>query len=506
MMESLVNKQTVQVYVYHGRAEGAIVQGDDSSTVYSHRRVRLTWQVQKADLPNSADTQAATWTPAPTIKATPAPTIKATPAPTIKATPAPTIKATPAPTTKATPAPTTKATPAPTPKCPNPTESHKVHVPHKSVCKNNPDKNDKLFDRSIACCCSLRVYSLCDIAEVIVDLKKDKVIIRFDLDGVMDSTGKKQDSPGSGSKIKCKGHPGSPKWPMPGVDTCDQDDDTEVITIDIKQFKGCGYRFLVCANTPNNSWMKGDKDEKDSGCCVTVTIPAVPGSACQDPHFTGFDGVKYDFHGIDNKVFNLISAPAAQLNALFAPAQAVAGQTFMTEMGFRTTAGDRILVKATEFGKLSVNLNGEDMLPLPEGSELVLRSATKVGLLRRGLGNGETVVITTPDMRVRIFSPEWDQAGEITIVHLNLAVEVLNAGVSMHGVLGQTYAKAATTASSITNENAVDSGYADYHTEIQGKAEDYLVADLFASEFAFNMFASPGMTVQGTTARRSLRA
>jgi len=53
---------------------------------------------------------------------------------------------------------------------------------------------------------------------------------------------------------------------------------------------------------------------------MTATVNVVGcTSACGDPHFTGYDGVRYGFQGEPNKTFALISDPSVQINSVFIP-------------------------------------------------------------------------------------------------------------------------------------------------------------------------------------------
>jgi len=53
------------------------------------------------------------------------------------------------------------------------------------------------------------------------------------------------------------------------------------------------------------------------GSGASETLPAPPPSVNGDPQFTGFVGQSYQIHGVSGNVYNVLSTPSFQLNALF---------------------------------------------------------------------------------------------------------------------------------------------------------------------------------------------
>jgi len=101
------------------------------------------------------------------------------------------------------------------------------------------------------------------------------------------------------------------------------------------------------ASTYNAATSTANAASSTSGSAVPpFTSPCANlglGSGCKDPHFVGFDGSVYDFHGRFNTVFALITDSMFEVNALFSEftdgwtkwKKNGAAQSWMTEIGIR---------------------------------------------------------------------------------------------------------------------------------------------------------------------------
>lgn len=189
----------------------------------------------------------------------------------------------------------------------------------------------------------------------------------------------------------------------------------------------------------------------------------------RDPHFRGFDGSKFDFHGRPGYVFNIITDSKFQVNAEFT-ASASSGETFMGRLGIRIDS-HRILVTPE-----SVELNG---VAVAAGEARELRSLTAgEGLLTRMRNH---VAIVFPRIHIGVFIKKHAEGS-----HLDFSSQI-NCFSNPHGILGQTarflveVREPTPIIATAKSDNTI--GF------LEGNPEDYLVSDgIFGTEFVFNRF------------------
>eukprot|EP00028_Trichosphaerium_sp_Am-I-7-wt_P001847 CAMPEP_0168531020 /NCGR_PEP_ID=MMETSP0405-20121227/15113_1 /TAXON_ID=498012 /ORGANISM="Trichosphaerium sp, Strain Am-I-7 wt" /LENGTH=305 /DNA_ID=CAMNT_0008555571 /DNA_START=335 /DNA_END=1249 /DNA_ORIENTATION=+ len=148
-----------------------------------------------------------------------------------------------------------------------------------------------------------------------------------------------------------------------------------------------------------------------------------------DPHFVGFLGQKYDFHGESGSIFNLVTDNNFQLNAFFVDAdlRRMKNKTYMGQLGFRI-GNDKIF-----FG---CNRRDGTTTSLINGKEFTSTGKTWLqhGNVQR-LSSGSTII---ESMQYR-FRVKFSRSSHSTC-HVNFKAKYLKvANLPIpHGVLGQT--------------------------------------------------------------------
>lgn len=256
-----------------------------------------------------------------------------------------------------------------------------------------------------------------------------------------------------------------------------------------------------------HSMPSGDILAHHAWCRFTVPkIGNAGGSG--DPQFTGFQGQSFQFHGLPDEHFNLISSPSVQLNAHFVyisagtcdytetPCWTHPG-TYMDVLGFTIAETQVKIAAGPHHAGLRIWSNGTEIV---RGESLALSNYTDATLTytRDGRVHIETEAIT-----YQIVNSDSFLNFDATLNDQTL----LSAGRAHHSVTDQTLCK----------ENYADSG--DYRTvekmvaekyhvqapihglvgqtwrnvkicgrDWMGTIEDYLVSSLFASDYHYNYF------------------
>lgn len=220
-----------------------------------------------------------------------------------------------------------------------------------------------------------------------------------------------------------------------------------------------------------------------------INPAAFPAGVAGDPMFVGLRGQKFQVHGIDGAVYNLISDENAQVNARFAflngprpcpimpstslPSRACWSHpgSYLGELGLQTAAGDRIVLVAGDA------VNGFESLTLNDQT-INIGSSSSLRQLNRHLEAGSVVFNSTHEVTIKL------SVFELVIENIDGFLNLREVSVSAaewrwlknaHGLLGQTW------------QNKRYSGSV---KEIEGEVDDYTIqsGDLMGSDFMFNRF------------------
>jgi len=204
----------------------------------------------------------------------------------------------------------------------------------------------------------------------------------------------------------------------------------------------------------------------------TNTSPCGPGTGtvCQDPHFVGYDGSVYDFQGVPNKIFSLVSDSILQINSLFsefpdhmAKKVKYGGKTWLSAIGVKCFNSSVIVSHPSS---LQVDINES------EDSVMLVQHSSSVNIV---CGDFWNVTISN--------QKEWTTGGYILRLH---AVVIHLPAQAPHGVLGQTlrYAYAGDRQPHPVNGHGLQG-----KGVVEGTMEDYIVHDgILGNEFKFNKF------------------
>lgn len=234
--------------------------------------------------------------------------------------------------------------------------------------------------------------------------------------------------------------------------------------------------------------------------------------AAGDPHFIGLDGSSYDFHGVSGLVFNLVSEPESQLNALFHNLNMPTGDnTFIKALGLQQSGHGVVVDLGVDDCVAGVASNHTLHIAIDGGAPVdpahlstITHPAVKGTLLQlhkdrdltvdyrathgNASGVDEHVTLRTDRLMYTIHR----QAGAC---HLDVDMAVLDAALlgatTMHGVLGQTARWVGTNASA---KNAVI-----------GDESDYIESGLLTHDSKFAVVRIPS-TPSTPSTRKSLVA
>jgi len=207
------------------------------------------------------------------------------------------------------------------------------------------------------------------------------------------------------------------------------------------------------------------------GCFVDCSTPGCPPAGCQsicdDPHFVGLDGNRYDFMGTANTTFALLSDDEIELNSRF-----VQGQTNLTSNS--TYLGQTCLRVCNEtvifHPNKTVIANGKQV-------EHVLSQPVSFGGHFQVVSlNSHTVKVTVSDRWVLEVAMMGDR---VNINHVTPINDIRHSKV--HGVLGHTlYGPDSGPGCNSAKQGAC---------EVAGKYEDYEVhGDLCSPDWMHSQF------------------
>lgn len=149
-----------------------------------------------------------------------------------------------------------------------------------------------------------------------------------------------------------------------------------------------------------------------------AVIPNAVSRGQGDPHFTGFNGHRFDYHGIPGHIFNLLSDAKIQVNSLFSSWKD-SGSTIMEQIGV-LIGKDKLLVSRSGHP----NLNGNS---LGSGQSVELKNGAVTV-------SGNTVSISTKEYLINIFD-----RGVCLDIDIKTTSEGINRDEVMPGgIIGQT--------------------------------------------------------------------
>jgi len=204
-----------------------------------------------------------------------------------------------------------------------------------------------------------------------------------------------------------------------------------------------------------------------------------------DPEFMGFLGQKFEVHGVPNSVFNIITSPLLQYNALFVYIGEKSDYaakcnttrthpwthagTYLGTLGFKTVGGDKVMLASGSCldGIKSVKVNGK-----------VIKVGDKVELT--GAESQSQSVFFKNQFQVELKFAEVELTLTNSDMFFNQQVAMTTYGeenLQTHGLLGQTWNDATYTTGGVRRV-------------YEGVSSDYLVQDedLFGDEFVYNRF------------------
>ena len=233
----------------------------------------------------------------------------------------------------------------------------------------------------------------------------------------------------------------------------------------------------------------------NSTCNVVSSSTGAAGRVLGDPQFTGFLGQRYQVHGVDGYVYNLISAASLQLNARFTFLQSgrcptVSGVvasdscwshpgSYLGELGLQLLVDGQLhrllLVSGgAEQGFLQVQWDGVDVSVGASGSVGDHVSDDEVSWLRV---SSHELRVTTP-----LFS--FTFANSDRFINQQVQLRVPTHTLSTHGLLGQTHRRPRGASA------AAVQGHRATRDVLEGDVDDYTLTEqhVFGTDFRFNQF------------------
>ena len=219
-------------------------------------------------------------------------------------------------------------------------------------------------------------------------------------------------------------------------------------------------------------------------------------SAVGDPLFAGFQGQRYQVHGIDGAVYALLSQRSLHINALFVfldsgKCPVVGGVqqqancwshpgSYFGQLAFQTNQGVQleIVAGAANKGIERLQLNGQDVL-IAAGEQVVA-----------GSGDSQLVVKVLSSHALSIETGNYQMQIDNSDMFLNLAaLRVMDWGRLIrtdqpHGLLGQSWTRRS-RAGKLSKDGLVN-----VKDVVEGDVDDYVVAEdsMLGTDFAYSKF------------------
>ena len=198
----------------------------------------------------------------------------------------------------------------------------------------------------------------------------------------------------------------------------------------------------------------------DEDCHPEIGVDAgETGSIVGDPHFTGFDGERYDIQGEDGKIYNLLSDKGIQVNGKFSKVNG--NTTVVSEMGIKI-GSDKIEFKA-----------GKGKGPKINGKEMKKGEMVKLSDGSTAKWDGTNLNISTQEYNINIKDNGSFLDTNFKITDKGVASDC----VMPHGLLGQT---------ADGNDDTRKTTGTEGKGVIEGSVKDYEVKDLFSDDFKHN--------------------
>lgn len=247
-------------------------------------------------------------------------------------------------------------------------------------------------------------------------------------------------------------------------------------------------------------------------CCNVYANSSVVPGVFGDPHFTGWDGVHFDFSGKPESIYCLISDPTFHMNMKLAGTKesTVPQRTWIKSLGVLFWT-HRLILRAAEGSDLSHN--GSSFLQKIELDGAVIH--LKQGENYRSL-DGQIAISydnyqshkLLPSDHYRVFlkdvaeihviaGPEIPElrSDDDAFIHLSVEMEKAVLSSQVHGVLGQTYLNAKgrlhgnsyrTKWNELLVAQQVDGANGDGY--LDGEVADYISSGLLFSNCRFSKF------------------
>lgn len=213
-------------------------------------------------------------------------------------------------------------------------------------------------------------------------------------------------------------------------------------------------------------------------------------SVCGDPQFSGFNGQSFQVHGTSGSIYNVISTPALQYNALFTYLESGKCRrgtqcfshpgNYFGEVGLMIAEGDNVKRVEVISGDVDTGLTIKiDEVAVPVSAEpIVFGNSTLT------FSDAFQFFVDTPEFNFRIQNSDRFLNQDVSIAPA-LAKEIVEykkasrqgqtSSIALpHGILGQTWNTAV---------------YNNRWKHIEGQLFSYVLADgLFGTDFAYNRF------------------
>ncbi|GAQ88473.1 hypothetical protein KFL_004310110 [Klebsormidium nitens] len=270
----------------------------------------------------------------------------------------------------------------------------------------------------------------------------------------------------------------------------------------------CGAKDTSCPSCKDNGQSVTISCSTSGTCSNPNPIAYSPSGVCGDPHFSAPGGIYFDWHGVRDQVFSIISDTDFQLNARFigerTNTESIEHGTWIEEMGmvYKDESG------ATHFVSIGIDQEKEfeaaDVFFFTfDGEDIPVGSGTAEYTWMSP--DGRATITREPHMRAHArinidglfkatFKPRVESRIQLDPLgkYLDMDMESLTLSRHAHGVLGQMFRPDA-----VERRNAVTANATGHEFLVEGKTADYRVESLTSYDSTFNQFnLAAGVTVR----------